>query len=108
MPVQKKTVEFIDDVVILDHNKEVDQSFKAGQVIELSRLSAERHIRRGKAKFFVGKAPAAGNATQTPPGGSTGLTAKHKGFGKWNVVNAAGEVVAADLKKDAARAMVAG
>ena len=58
MPAQPKkdTVTFNVDCVVLDHNGEVEQSFKAGQVAQLHPASARHWISRGKA--VAGKAAA--------------------------------------------------
>lgn len=57
----KKPITFTEDVSVLDHNGDVEVSFKAGQVVELSYASANRWIKRqkaiigGKVKAKVGR-----------------------------------------------------
>ena len=56
--MNKQTVEFTKDTVVHDHNREVEFSAKAGDVVELEYHSAQRWIQRGRAVAVVKKAPA--------------------------------------------------
>ena len=47
--VPTQTVTFVADCEVYDHNNALEQSFKAGEVCELSPASARRWISRGKA-----------------------------------------------------------
>lgn len=51
-------VQFLADTEVRDHRGLVEQSFGAGEVVELSTASARRWIRRNKAVEFLGEAAA--------------------------------------------------
>ncbi len=52
-----KTVRFLRDEEVKDHNGVVVQSFRAGEVVELSIASARRWLRRLAAEEVTGEAP---------------------------------------------------
>jgi hypothetical protein len=69
---KKVTVTFTQDVKVLDHNGEVEQEYKAGQVIALIETSANRWIKRGMAA--PGKTeqpPAPAGADNAPDNGGS-------------------------------------
>jgi len=47
--MSKQKIKFLIDVEVKDHNKKVEFSAKAGEVVELSNASAERWLRRNVA-----------------------------------------------------------
>jgi len=47
----KQKITFTDDVEVLDHEDKVEQSFKKGETVDLPAPSAQRWIRREKAKL---------------------------------------------------------
>lgn len=54
-----ETVTFIEAVEVRDHNGDIEQAFKAGEVVDMNPASAQRWISRGKAvagKTTVAKA----------------------------------------------------
>ena len=63
---KKQTVTFLEDVTVLDHNGEIEQSFKKGEAASLAPASARRWISRGKAtEGKVQKEPPAKAAAAT-------------------------------------------
>ena len=44
-------ITFTDDCTVLDHNKEVAASFKAGKSYKMVETSSDRWLRRGKARL---------------------------------------------------------
>ena len=58
---------FAEDTEIRDHLGRVEQSFRAGEVVELSTASARRWIRRNRATEFVGAPKIVLKAPPAPP-----------------------------------------